>query len=247
MTARTRDRKRPRNPVRTERIERQYAGQLKRVAEEVGRIVNSQPVGDPAALPTVTSLLDRYAQALTDWAHKTASRMLSEVQKQDFIAWKAMSAEMSAAMRREISGAPLGDTVRALLADRVALIKSIPTEAAQRVHKLTMEAVVSGNRSASLVTEIRRSGEVAASRARLIARTEVASTASALTRARAQHIGSEGYIWRTAGDGDVRHSHAAMNGRFVRWDSPPTLDGMTGHAGCFPNCRCYPEPVIPED
>ena len=29
------------------------------------------------------------------------------------------------------------------------------------------------------------------------------------------------------------------------WDSPPTLDGMKGHAGEFPNCRCYPEPVIP--
>ena len=36
-----------------------------------------------------------------------------------------------------------------------------------------------------------------------------------------------------------------MEGKFVRWDSPPTLDGMTGHAGEFPNDRCYPEPVIP--
>lgn len=194
----------------------------------------------------MTSLLDRYAQALTDWAHKTASRMLSEVQKQDYAAWKAMSAEMSVAMRREIAGAPIGDTVRALLADRVDLIKSIPTKAAERVHQLTMEAVSTGRRSASLIDEIRRSGEVAESRARQIARTEVASTASALTQARAQHVGSEGYIWRTTGDGDVRHSHAQMNGRFVRWDSPPTLDGMTGHAGCFPNCRCYPESVIPK-
>ena len=37
-----------------------------------------------------------------------------------------------------------------------------------------------------------------------------------------------------------------MEGKFVSWDSPPTLDGMTGHAGEFPYCRCYPEPVIPK-
>jgi len=90
------------------------------------------------------------------------------------------------------------------------------------------------------------SGDVARSRALLIARTEVTRTATTLTQARAEHIGSEGYIWRTAGDGDVRPSHRAMNGKFVRWDSPPTLDNLTGHAGCVPNCRCYAEPVIPD-
>ncbi|HBB8701832.1 TPA: phage head morphogenesis protein, partial [Escherichia coli] len=26
---------------------------------------------------------------------------------------------------------------------------------------------------------------------------------------------------------------------------PPTLDGMTGHAGELPNCRCYKEIVFP--
>lgn len=133
------------------------------------------------------------------------------------------------------------------LAEQVALIKSLPIEAAQRVHALTIEGLENGTRAAEIAKEIRRSGEVSESRANLIARTEVSRTASALTQARAQHIGSEGYIWRTSGDSDVRHSHAQMNGRFVRWDSPPTLDGMTGHAGEYPNCRCYPEPVIPEN
>ncbi|MGN5479510.1 phage minor head protein [Cupriavidus basilensis] len=60
-------------------------------------------------------------------------------------------------------------------------------------------------------------------------------------------IGSPGYFWRTSGDKDVRDSHRDMEGKFVEWDKPPTLDGMTGHAGCFPNCRCYPEPALPAD
>jgi uncharacterized protein with gpF-like domain len=35
-----------------------------------------------------------------------------------------------------------------------------------------------------------------------------------------------------------------MDGQFVKWSEPPTLDGLTGHAGALPNCRCYPEPVV---
>ena len=68
---------------------------------------------------------------------------------------------------------------------------------------------------------------------------------TALTKARAEDVGSDGYIWRSVRDGATRPSHRAMEGKFVKWGEPPTLDGMTGHAGEFPNCRCYPEPVIP--
>jgi hypothetical protein len=37
-----------------------------------------------------------------------------------------------------------------------------------------------------------------------------------------------------------------MEGKFVKWDEPPILDKMQGHAGGFPNCRCWPDPEIPE-
>jgi len=79
----------------------------------------------------------------------------------------------------------------------------------------------------------------------MIARTEIGRASTALTQARSLALGSTGYIWRTAEDGDVRHSHAEMEGKFVSWDRPPTLDGLTGHAGALPNCRCYCEVVLP--
>ena len=63
-------------------------------------------------------------------------------------------------------------------------------------------------------------------------------------RSRARTV--DGYVWRTAGDSDVRSSHKKMNGKFVRWDDPPQLDNLNGDAGALPNCRCYPEPLIPE-
>ncbi|NSX05080.1 phage head morphogenesis protein [Cupriavidus gilardii] len=213
----------------------------------MGALVNGFPPGDPSAAPTIEQLLRRYAEALTPWAEATAARMLAEVNRRDEQAWMAQAKEMSRALQQEIRSAPTGATMRALMAEQVGLIRSIPIEAAERVHKLTIEGLENSSRASEISKAIQASGEVAKSRADLIARTEVARTASALTEARALHVGSPGYIWKTSGDSDVRDSHRKMNGQFVRWDDPPTLDGMTGHAGQFPNCRCWCEVVVPED
>src|SRR5260363_200893 len=101
-------------------------------------------------------------------------------------------------------------------------------------------------RMREMARAILRSGDIAVGRAYLIARTETSRAAMALTQARAQHVGSDGYLWRTAGDADVRPSHRRMNGEFVKWDAPPELDKWIGHAGCVPKCRCTAEPAIPE-
>jgi SPP1 gp7 family putative phage head morphogenesis protein len=153
---------------------------------------------------------------------------------------------MSRALRQEIREAPTGQLMQQLLREQVELIKSLPIEAAQRVHQLTMELVSSGGRAAEIVPMILASGDVTISRANTIARTEVGRTATGLTQARAVFVGSEGYQWLTARDRDVRASHRKMEGKFVRWDDPPTLDGLTGHAGALPNCRCTPLPVVPD-
>ena len=212
----------------------------------MGSIITGFPPGDPSVEPTISHMLNRYAELLNDWAVSTASKMIAEVNQQDRKAWTMLTEQMAQALRQEIRTAPTGAAMQGLLAEQVTLIKSIPLDAAKRVHELTLQGIEDGTRANEIAKEIMRSGDVAESRAKLIARTEVSRTAATLTEARAKAVGSEGYIWRTSGDSDVRHSHKEMNGKFVRWDSPPTLDKLTGHAGCLPNCRCYPEPVIPE-
>ncbi|MBU9211827.1 minor capsid protein [Burkholderia multivorans] len=245
---RTTDRKRKRrNPVRLSGPERRYGTQLRKIAQQVGALVDGFPPGDLEAIPTIEQLLRRYAEALTPWAEATAARMLEDLNRRDEQAWMQQAQEMSRALRDELRRAPTGETMRALMAEQVTLIKSIPLEAAKRVHRLTIEALEDSTRAAQISKAIQESGEVAKSRADLIARTEVSRAATSLTEARALHVGSPGYFWRTSGDSDVRDSHRKMNGQFVRWDDPPTLDGMTGHAGQFPNCRCWCEVVVPED
>lgn len=216
------------------------------LARQVGELIKAFPAGDPQALPTIEDMLRRYAEALTPWALGVAQRMLSDANARDLANWRVLTAEMKTELRREILEAPTGERMKELLGQQVTLIKSLPLDAAQRVHELTIRGLEDGTRAKEIAAEIMRSGEVAENRAMLIARTEVARTSSVLTQARAEHAGSTGYIWRTARDGDVRPSHKAMNGRFVRWGEPPTLDNLRGHAGCLPNCRCYADPVIPD-
>ncbi len=49
----------------------------------------------------------------------------------------------------------------------------------------------------------------------------------------------EMYVWRTRGDGNVRGTHQANNGKIFTRDNPPE----TGHPGQEWGCRCVAEPL----
>lgn len=236
--------------TKARRVEGSYARQLARVAKHVGDIVNGMaPKGIVTNVTELNNVLAKYAELLAPWARSVAARMISEVGQKDEQAWNAAAKELGRSLRNEIRSAPTGETTRNLLALEVDLITSLPREAAKRVHKLTLEALSTSERASEIATEIMKSGSVTRSRAMLIARTEVARTASTLTQARALHVGSEGYIWHSVGDSDVRPLHRKLNGKFIRWDAPPVAgeNGELAHAGCIYNCRCWPEPVIPDE
>lgn len=232
---------------RVSKVERAYLSALRKIARHVSDVVRGFPPGDPASDVEIRRILSAYAGIIDGWARVTAEKFLRDMLRQDENEWFARARKMGRALGDEIRTAPTGELMRSLLREQVDLIKSIPRREAERVHELTLKAIENGERSSTIIAEIMRTGEVTANRARLIARTETARTASKLVEARARHIGSPGYIWATSNDGIVRPSHKEMNGKFVAWDNPPTLDGMVGHAGCTPNCRCTPLPVIPDD
>lgn len=181
------------------------------------------------------------------WAENAAGRILTDVALRDEKTWLIYAQDLSRGVREQIRNTDIGAVYQQLLNDQVRLIKSLPLDAAQRIHDLSTRSLIESNRSSEIAGLIMATGRVTRSRANTIARTEVSRASCVFTQARAENLGSEGYIWRTSEDGDVRPSHKAMNGKFVAWDSPPTLDNLKGHAGCLPNCRCYAEPVIPED
>jgi uncharacterized protein with gpF-like domain len=184
---------------------------------------------------------------LDDWAKLTAQRMFTQVEREEWNQWRSVSQSISDELRDVVGNTPIGQTASDIVYRQIQVIKSLPIEAADRVWDIqtrALQAVVNGERPDELYEMIMSSGDVAASRARLIARTEIGRATVALTEARATAVGSEGYWWRIEGAG-TRPSHFWMRNKFVRWDNPPTLDGMTGHAGCLPNCKCWPEVQIP--
>ncbi|EFE7590247.1 TPA: phage minor head protein [Klebsiella aerogenes] len=233
---------------RNRQAEIRYRTSLRRIARAVGDIVNGRYDGSNDSITEIIEALERYSEIITPWATKVAENFTADIVRKNDEQWRKHSKTISRELRNLVNSAPLGQVMKSIVAEQVKYIKSLPLEAADRVYDIqnrAIEAVVTGGIAEHFAKEIAASGDIAKSRADLIARTELGRATGALDQARALAIGSNGYIWRTAEDGDVRHSHREMEGKFVEWGKPPTLDGMTGHAGEFPNCRCYKEIVFP--
>lgn len=237
--------------------EAKFYKQLKKVAKESSKIVKRHVKGASIHDPVVLQReLDAYAEKLksSGWAAKQSAEMLKTIANSNYRAYSKNSNEMAKLMKTDLAASEVGDISVALLHEQVGLITSIPIEAGLRAQQIAVENFLQGNRAVpdqsiidELVNQMGMTEEVAVNRAKLIARTETARANSAFVQGRATAIGSTSYIWRTTMDGAERHSHAEMNGKRVFWNKPPTLsDGMTGHAGSFPNCRCYPDPVLPD-
>ena len=230
--------------------ERAYGVRLRQVARQVAAIVAGfAPDGVVAdeALDGIVKALRGYAELIGPWAESAAGYMLADVSRRNEATWRTAGEEMAAPLRQEIRTAPTGALFQRLMAEQVSLIKSLPIDAAERVHALVTESRSSGERASEIAKKILETGDVTRARATLIARTESARASSVLTQARAQHIGSTHFIWRTSGDFDVRESHAEIDGHAFRWDAPPKTDNLPAYiAGAGPNCRCWPEPVLPD-
>lgn len=241
--------------------EREFYRQLKKVARASAHVVEQHTDGARITNPkAMQDALNAYARVLTPWAERQAARMLQEVQRSNKRAYQKKSKAMGVALREGVAQNGTLAAAQKLLNEQVALIKSIPIESGLRAQKIATEAFLTGSRAqvnsdtvAELQKELGLTEEVAISRARLIARTEVARANAAFNQARAVAVGSNQYRWHNSGDAAVRHSHKYLNGKRLQgmifsWDQPPTLDdGMTGHPGSFPNCRCFAEPVFPSE
>lgn len=140
--------------------------------------------------------------------------------------------------------------------ENVGLIKTLPSDVADKVVRDIVDEAIKGKRARTIETIIReQTSKHARASARLIARTEVSKTTTAITKARSEALDLKWYVWRTALDGDrVRKSHRNMEDVLVAWSNPPSPEKLVGekdvgnyHAGNIWNCRCYPEPLIDID
>ncbi len=236
------------NPFTKSRwIEENYARQLREVARQIGRIVESHDPMTISGLAAMQTALEQYGGILRPWAARAAQQIAEKLDAQDRTMWMRQSVKIGQRLREVLESDGAGAQMRDFIERQVHYITSLPIEEGRRVQKLATEARMGGRRPDEIAAELARSGQVSESRATLIARTEVARAGSVLTETRALAIGATHYIWRTSKDRAVRKSHREMEGKVCEIGKPPTLsDGTTTPPGQIFNCRCTAQIILPD-
>ena len=201
----------------------------------------------------ISDRLLKYSDSLDEWAKSISSTMIERAGAADYAVWMQVAKGLSKQTKALLKGA-IGTRFDTLQEEQVKLIKSLPREAAEKVHQWTREGLSKGQRYQAISDRIKTSlGAETKARAVCIARTETARARTNYTRARCEAVGSRYYRWHTVGDGAVRPMHAKLDGTIQRWDDPPVCDEghggipIRGNPGTTFNCRCWAEPLFEQD
>lgn len=214
--------------------------------------------------------VDKYTQSMqkfqetpqyTNYITSIVKRMVIPLANENRQTWrKAAKASTKGGFFYELLKDEVYQGEKLIFADQVqenvSLIRTLPSDVANKVVRNITEEALKGTRARDIEKIIQEETDKhSRASARLIARTEVSKTATALTKARSEELDIKWYVWRTALDGDrVRKSHRNMEGVLVAWSNPPSPEKLVNepdvgnyHAGNIWNCRCYPEPLLDID
>lgn len=233
-----------------------------RMAAQVSvRVIVAYGAGEPAemahdAAPRNPSLIIR--RALDKWGRKWVRQFdeLSADLSKKFAhkAFAVTQTQMKAAFR------DAGFTVRfqptpgsvsayqAVAAEQVNLIRSIPAQYLKDVQSKVWASVMKGSDLHTLSADLRKTYDITAKRAALIARTSNAQAKAIIEKTRREELGITHAIWMHSAGGKVpRATHVAMDGKPYlisqgMWDS---AEGAYVLPGELINCRCSSKAVIP--
>lgn len=137
---------------------------------------------------------------------------------------------------------------RAVIAENVGLIKSIPQQFLKDVQGAVWRSAMKGGALAELSSEIRQKYGVTYRRAAFIARDQNAKARTVFENARRAEVGITEADWRHSNAGKKpRPTHLAMHGKRFEiakgmWD--PAVQKFV-QPGELPNCRCTSRAVLP--
>lgn len=196
----------------------------------------------------ITAFAENLARGFLDRLNRNNARSMQSNIK------NSTGVDLGAVVRSE----DLDQLLTVRIAENAALITSIKNEYVEDVGKRIRDNILAGERSTTLITEIKERGNVTANRAKLIARTETSRVNAQITRLRSEALGSKTYVWSTVIDERTRRDHVVMDGRLCRFDDPSVFsddNGVTWRkrseiggveilAGDIYNCRCTSLPVV---
>jgi hypothetical protein len=120
-------------PTPTKKTELRYARALRNVARFSGQLVLMHVEGSTLTnVPGLERAVREYMAAITPWAQRRATEMVSAVNLTNEKYWVSAAKAAGRALRLEFAEAPTGQVARQLVAEQVGLITSLPLDAAQR-------------------------------------------------------------------------------------------------------------------
>lgn len=243
----------------TRRIEEEFSTSLSYLSSLFGKICDK--TGSDQAKYTERMENFQKSRQFERYIYSSVKRMVTPLARGNFDTWRKvarLSTKNPFVYRTLLKNIKDGieRDIAEQIEENVQLIRTLPSDVARKVVYDIRDFALAGERATTIAWAIKeKTGQHARASARLIARTEVSKTTTALTKARAVNLRIMWYIWRTAEDGDrVRKSHRNMEGVLVNWNTPPSPELLVGeknegyyHAGNIWNCRCYPEPIVDFD
>jgi SPP1 gp7 family putative phage head morphogenesis protein len=143
---------------------------------------------------------------------------------------------------------PMRDSINAIVAENVSLIRSIPSQFYTQVEGLVMRSVTAGRDLAPLVRDLQHQFGVTRRRAEFIALDQNNKATAMLRRVRELETGIDEAIWLHSHAGKKpRPTHVAQHGKkfSIRDGWPdPALNGKLIWPGTEPRCRCTWKPIV---
>lgn len=201
----------------------------------------------------MNSLQKKFDDMFGRSAQIIASRMVGQADKASKSALAASLKDISGGMtvKTDVMSADLRETVKASIAQNVALIKSIPSEYLTKVSGAVMRSVTSGQGMAELKPQIQKYGEMTDRRAKNIALDQTRKAYNSINADRMRRVGIQKFKWVHSGGGlHPRRDHQEMSGNIYGFDNLPIIDQNTGERGLpgqAPNCKCFMVPLIEFD
>lgn len=173
---------------------------------------------------------------------------LSAMKKGVIRAFDTMAQSLKRHSKGQLKGITIPDTrldtqIAAARDANIRLMENAQRSYAQQVRDILEDPAWHNKPVDQLADEIEKRGDVARSRAELIARDQTLKLNSQITKIRAQNAGLTQYVWNTSHDERVRPEHAELDGQtFSYATGAPSLDGL--NPGEDFQCRCVALPVF---
>lgn len=188
--------------------------------------------------------LEMISEGLVSTADRMVSQVLRVEAKRHTKAWKAsikrqFGIDLSAVIRDE----DLEEHLRLAAGRSAGLIKGLAADAVKRVQNTIYDGIIRGESASTVAQKLTHDFSVSDSRAKLIARDQMAKFNGDLTKLRHQQAGIDRYVWSTSKDERVRPRHRHLDGIEYRYGE------KTGAEGGLPPgqpilCRCSARGVV---